>query len=60
MKLWRERIVEHVRNELSVDVRALALMRMAFGVLVIVAPDVIPAFTVPGSGSMSPMDNMSP
>ena len=36
MKFWRERIVEHMRNELSVDVRALALMRMAFGVLVIV------------------------
>lgn len=36
MKKWRERVVEHVKHELSVDVRALALMRMAFGVLVIV------------------------
>ncbi|HZO17074.1 MAG TPA: HTTM domain-containing protein [Polyangiaceae bacterium] len=36
MKQWRERVVAHVEHELSVDVRALALMRIAFGLLVIV------------------------
>ncbi len=35
-----------------------AAVLFALGVLVIVAPDIIPALTVPGSGSMSPMDNM--
>jgi hypothetical protein len=28
--------------------------------LLITAPDTIPALTIPGSGSMSPMDEMSP
>jgi predicted metal-binding membrane protein len=35
-----------------------AAVLLTLGVLVIVAPHVIPAFTVPGSGSMSPMDDM--
>ena len=30
------------------------------GVLLLVAPDAIPAFTIPGTGSMSPADPMSP
>ena len=30
------------------------------GVLLLVAPDVIPAFTIPGTGSMSPADPMMP
>jgi len=30
------------------------------GVLVIAAPDAIPALTIPGSGSMSEMTRMSP
>jgi predicted metal-binding membrane protein len=30
------------------------------GVLLLVAPDVIPAFTIPGTGSMSPVDPMMP
>jgi predicted metal-binding membrane protein len=33
---------------------------LALGVLLIVAPDSIPALTVPGDGSMSQMDQMSP
>jgi predicted metal-binding membrane protein len=33
---------------------------LVLGVLMIVAPDTIPALTVPGSGSMSPVDRMSP
>ena len=30
------------------------------GVLLITAPDTIPALTIPGSGSMPPMNQMSP
>ena len=30
------------------------------GVLLMAAPDLISALTLPGSGSMSPMDSMSP
>jgi hypothetical protein len=30
------------------------------GVLLLVAPDAIPAFTIPGTGSMSPADPMMP
>jgi len=37
-----------------------ALLLLLLGGLLIVAPDVIPALTIPGSGSMSPMDGMSP
>jgi predicted metal-binding membrane protein len=37
-----------------------AAVLFALGLLVIVAPDIIPALTVPGSGSMSPMDGMAP
>jgi predicted metal-binding membrane protein len=33
---------------------------LVLGVLVLVAPDVVPALTIPGSGSMSQMDEMSP
>lgn len=33
---------------------------LVLGVLVIAAPDTIPALTIPGSGSMSPMNEMSP
>ena len=37
-----------------------ATILFALGVLLIAAPDAIPALTTPGSGSMSPMDEMSP
>ena len=37
-----------------------AAILLVLGVLLIAAPDAIPAFTTPGSGSMSPMDEMSP
>jgi hypothetical protein len=30
------------------------------GVLMLVAPDVVPALSIPGAGSMSPMDDMTP
>jgi hypothetical protein len=33
---------------------------LALGMLVLIAPDAIPALTVPGTGSMSRMDQMSP
>jgi predicted metal-binding membrane protein len=33
---------------------------LVLGILMLVAPDVIPALTVPGTGSMSPMDQMNP
>ena len=33
---------------------------LVLGVLLLVAPDVIPAFTIPGTGSMSPADPMMP
>ena len=37
-----------------------AAILAVLGVLLIVAPDAIPALTIPGSGPMSPMDPMSP
>jgi predicted metal-binding membrane protein len=37
-----------------------AAVLLVLGVLLLAAPDVIPALTVPGSGSMSQMDSMSP
>jgi predicted metal-binding membrane protein len=37
-----------------------AVILLVGGVLLIAAPDAIPALTVPGSGSMSQMDHMSP
>ena len=37
-----------------------AALLLVLGVLMLVAPDVIPALTIPGDGSMSPMDQMSP
>ncbi len=37
-----------------------AAILLVLGVLVLAAPDLIPALTLPGSGSMSPMDSMSP
>jgi len=37
-----------------------AAILFVLGVLLIAAPDAIPALTVPGSGSMSQMDEMSP
>jgi predicted metal-binding membrane protein len=37
-----------------------AVVLLVFGVLLLAAPDTIPALTVPGSGSMSHMDQMSP
>jgi predicted metal-binding membrane protein len=37
-----------------------AAVLVVLGVLVLAAPDAIPALTVPGGGSMSPMDQMSP
>ncbi len=39
---------------------ATAAILLVLGVLVIAAPDLIPALTLPGNGSMSPMDSMSP
>ena len=33
---------------------------LVLGVLLLVAPDAIPAFTIPGTGSMSPADPMMP
>ena len=37
-----------------------AAILLVLGVLLIVAPDTIPALTTPGSDSMSPMNQMSP
>ncbi len=37
-----------------------AALLLVLGVLLIAAPDTIPALTIPGSGSMSPMNQMSP
>ena len=33
---------------------------LVIGALMLFAPDVIPGLTIPGTGSMSPMDGMSP
>ena len=33
---------------------------LVLGVLMLFAPDVIPGLTIPGTGSMTPMDEMSP
>jgi hypothetical protein len=37
-----------------------AVVLFALGVLLLVAPDAIPGFTIPGTGSMSPADPMMP
>ena len=37
-----------------------AAILAVLGVLLIVAPDAIPALTIPGSGPMSPMGQMNP
>ena len=37
-----------------------AVLLLVLGVLLIAAPDLLPALNLPGSGSMSPMDSMSP
>jgi predicted metal-binding membrane protein len=37
-----------------------AAVLLVLGVLMLFAPDVIPGLTIPGTGSMSPMDEMSP
>jgi predicted metal-binding membrane protein len=37
-----------------------AAVLLALGVLMLVAPDVVPALTTPDGGSMSRMDDMSP
>jgi predicted metal-binding membrane protein len=37
-----------------------AVVLFVLGVLLLVAPDAIPAFTIPGTGSMSPADPMMP
>ena len=37
-----------------------AALLLVLGALMLVAPDVIPALTIPGDGSMSQMDQMSP
>jgi predicted metal-binding membrane protein len=37
-----------------------AALLLVLGVLMLVAPDVIPALTIPGAGSMSQMNEMSP
>ena len=39
---------------------ATAAILLVLGVLVLAAPDLIPALTLPGNGSMAPMDSMSP
>jgi len=39
---------------------ATAGVLLVFGVLLLAAPDTIPALTVPGSGSTPQMDQMSP
>jgi len=44
----------------SVAMYGTAAVLLVLGVLLLAAPDVIPALTVPGSGSMSQMDTMSP
>ena len=44
----------------SVATYGTAAVLLVLGVLLLAAPDVIPALTVPGSGSMSQMDSMSP
>ena len=37
-----------------------AAVLLVLGVLMLFAPDVIPGLTIPGTGSMTPMDEMSP
>src|SRR5262245_41074682 len=37
-----------------------AAVLLVLGALMLFAPDVIPGLTIPGTGSMSPMDEMSP
>jgi predicted metal-binding membrane protein len=37
-----------------------AAILFVLGILLLAVPDAIPAFTTPGSGSMAPMDGMSP
>lgn len=37
-----------------------AALLLVLGLLMLVAPDVIPALTIPGAGSMSQMNQMSP
>jgi predicted metal-binding membrane protein len=37
-----------------------AAILFVLAVLLVAAPDAIPALTIPGSGLMSPMDQMSP
>jgi hypothetical protein len=37
-----------------------AAVLLVLGVLMLVAPDVIPVLTIPETGSMSPMDEMNP
>jgi hypothetical protein len=37
-----------------------AALLLVFGVLMLVAPDGIPTLTIPGAGSMSQMNQMSP
>jgi predicted metal-binding membrane protein len=37
-----------------------AAILFVLGVLLVAAPDTIPALTIPGSGSISPMNEMSP
>jgi predicted metal-binding membrane protein len=37
-----------------------AALLLVLGVLMLVAPDVIPTLTIPGAGSMSQMNEMSP
>jgi predicted metal-binding membrane protein len=44
----------------SVATYGTAAVLLTLGVLLLAAPDVIPALTVPGSGSMSQMGSMSP
>jgi len=44
----------------TVAIYGTAAVLLVLGVLLLAAPDAIPALTVPGSGSMSHMDPMTP
>ncbi|NUT57139.1 MAG: DUF2182 domain-containing protein [Thermoleophilia bacterium] len=63
--VWMAVIAGLIAFEKLIPLRPLAtwgtaLLLLLLGLLVIAAPDVVPALAVPGSGSLSPMDGMSP
>jgi predicted metal-binding membrane protein len=51
-----EKLVPYRRAATSMT----AAILLVLGALLIAAPDAIPGLTIPGSGSMSQMDQMSP